>query len=75
MFGIKKKSSITNVKASCSTCIYSEVNEDFDLICNGKKEVESDSSCRKYKIDITKTASKRNHTAIKKQYHESDFEL
>ena len=71
----KKKITITDRKPSCDSCIYSQLNEDFELICKGKKEVEPDYKCRRYQLDITKAAEARSHTAVKKQFDEDAFKL
>ncbi len=75
MFGIKRGITVTEEKPSCSSCIYSQLNEEYDLICKGKKEVEPDNCCRKYELDITKAANKRSHSSLKKPVDENLFKL
>ena len=75
MFGRKNKLAVTNEKPSCITCIYAQYNDEYDLICKGKKEIEPDHKCRRYKLDITKVASQRSHIPTKKQFDEDMFKL
>ena len=75
MLGKKSKITITEEKPTCSSCIYSQLNEEYELICKGKKEVEPDSLCRRYKLDITKAANKRSHMSKQKQFDVNIFKL
>ena len=75
MFGKKNKITLTNETPSCSICIYAQYNDDYDLICKGKKEVEPDHKCRRFSLDITKAANQRSHISAKKQFDEDAFKL
>jgi len=75
MFGRKNKIKVTNEKPMCSNCLYAQYNEEYDLICKGKKEVEPDHKCMRYKLDITKAANQRGHIATNKQFDEDMFKL
>ncbi len=75
MFGKKNKLHITDEKPCCRNCLYCEMNEEYDLICKGKKTVEPDGRCRKYKLDITKAANERKHFLPKTTFDKNDFKL
>ena len=75
MFGRKSKITLTNEKPSCSICIYAQYNDEYELICKGKKEVEPDSKCRKFSLDITKVANRRSHISAKKEFDADAFKL
>lgn len=75
MFGKHRRLSITNEQPSCRTCLFSAYNDEYDLVCKGKKTVEPDKSCRKYKLDITKAANERKHIIMNKKFDENSFKL